>query len=81
MTGLDRSKFYSLNEAVKLIKERANAKFNETIELAMNLGVDPRQSTGLRTAQGLREGVARRGRHRRPPWPPRILAPRQESLP
>ena len=44
MTGLDRSKFYSLNEAVKLIKERANAKFNETIELAMNLGVDPRHS-------------------------------------
>ncbi len=44
MTGLDRSKFYSLDEAVKLIKERANAKFNETIELAMNLGVDPRHS-------------------------------------
>ena len=44
MTGLDRSKFYSLNEAVKLIKKRANAKFNETIELAMNLGVDPRHS-------------------------------------
>jgi len=44
MTGLDRSKFYSLDEAVKLVKERANAKFNETIEVAMNLGVDPRHS-------------------------------------
>ncbi len=44
MTGLDRSKFYSLDEAVKLMKARANAKFNETIEVAMNLGVDPRHS-------------------------------------
>lgn len=42
--GLDRSKSYSLDEAVKLVKERANAKFNETIEIAMNLGVDPRHS-------------------------------------
>jgi large subunit ribosomal protein L1 len=42
--GVDRTKFYSLDEAVKLIKARANAKFNETIEIAMNLGVDPRHS-------------------------------------
>ncbi|MCX7345521.1 MAG: 50S ribosomal protein L1 [Alphaproteobacteria bacterium] len=42
--GIDRAKFYSLDEAVKLVKERANAKFNETIEVAMNLGVDPRHS-------------------------------------
>ncbi len=42
--GIDRLKFYGLDEAVKLIKERANAKFNETIEIAMNLGVDPRHS-------------------------------------
>ena len=42
--GIDRLKFYGLEEAVKLIKERANAKFNETIEIAMNLGVDPRHS-------------------------------------
>ena len=44
MIGIDRSKAYSLDEAVKLIKERANAKFNETIEVAMNLGVDQRHS-------------------------------------
>jgi large subunit ribosomal protein L1 len=44
MTGIDRAKFYSLGEAVKLVKARANAKFNETIEVAMNLGVDPRHS-------------------------------------
>jgi large subunit ribosomal protein L1 len=42
--GIDRAKLYSLDEAVKLVKERANAKFNETIEVAMNLGVDPRHS-------------------------------------
>jgi large subunit ribosomal protein L1 len=43
-TGIDRSKFYSLDEAVKLVKERATAKFDETIEIAMNLGVDPRHA-------------------------------------
>ena len=44
LTGLDRSKFYSVEEAVKLVKDRANAKFDETIEVAMNLGVDPRHA-------------------------------------
>ena len=44
MSGLDRAKFYSIDDAVKLIKERANAKFDETIEVAMNLGVDPRHA-------------------------------------
>jgi len=42
--GLDPAKAYSLDEAVKLIKERASAKFDETIEVAMNLGVDPRHA-------------------------------------
>jgi large subunit ribosomal protein L1 len=42
--GIDRSKLYSLDEAVKLIKARATAKFDETIEVAMNLGVDPRHA-------------------------------------
>jgi len=42
--GIDRTKLYSIDEAVKLIKDRANAKFDETIEIAMNLGVDPRHS-------------------------------------
>jgi len=42
--GVDRNKFYNLDEAVKLIKERAGAKFDETIELAVNLGVDPRHA-------------------------------------
>jgi large subunit ribosomal protein L1 len=42
--GIDRDKFYPLEEAVKLVKERAKAKFDETIEVAMNLGVDPRHA-------------------------------------
>src|ERR1700751_6276011 len=42
--GIDREKLYPLDEAVKLVKERANAKFDETIEVAMNLGVDPRHA-------------------------------------
>ena len=42
--GLDRAKFYSLDEAVKMVKEKATAKFDETIEIAMNLGVDPRHA-------------------------------------
>jgi large subunit ribosomal protein L1 len=42
--GIDPAKAYSLDEAVKLVKERAKAKFDETIEIAMNLGVDPRHA-------------------------------------
>ncbi len=42
--GLDRDKVYGVEEAIKLIKERATAKFDETIEVALNLGVDPRHS-------------------------------------
>jgi large subunit ribosomal protein L1 len=42
--GIDPAKSYSLDEAVKLIKERAKAKFDETVEIAMNLGVDPRHA-------------------------------------
>ena len=42
--GIDHIKAYSLEEAVKLVKERAKAKFDETIEVAMNLGVDPRHA-------------------------------------
>jgi len=42
--GIDPDKSYSLDDAVKLLKERATAKFDETIEIAMNLGVDPRHA-------------------------------------
>ena len=42
--GVDRDKYYPLGEAVSMIKERAIAKFDETIEVSMNLGVDPRHA-------------------------------------
>ena len=42
--GVDRAKLYPLEEAVQMVKERAKAKFDETIEVAMNLGVDPRHA-------------------------------------
>jgi large subunit ribosomal protein L1 len=42
--GIDVDKAYGIEEAVKLIKSRAVAKFDETIELAINLGVDPRHA-------------------------------------
>jgi large subunit ribosomal protein L1 len=42
--GIDPAKAYPIDEAVKLVKERAKAKFDETVEVAMNLGVDPRHA-------------------------------------
>jgi large subunit ribosomal protein L1 len=42
--GIDNKKSYTLDEAVKLVKERATAKFDETIEVAIALGVDPRHA-------------------------------------
>ena len=42
--GIDRTRLYPLQEAVRLVKERATAKFDETVEVAMNLGVDPRHA-------------------------------------
>ena len=42
--GIDRTKLYPLSDAVTMVKERAKAKFDETIEIAMNLGVDPRHA-------------------------------------
>ena len=42
--GVERIKLYPVLEAVSILKERATAKFDETIEVAMNLGVDPRHA-------------------------------------
>jgi large subunit ribosomal protein L1 len=42
--GLDRSRAYPLADAVKIVKSGARAKFDETIEIAMNLGIDPRHA-------------------------------------
>jgi len=42
--GIDRTKFYSLQDAVKELKSRAKTKFDETVEIAMNLGIDPKHA-------------------------------------
>lgn len=42
--GIDRKKLYALTDAVKMVKERAKAKFDETVEISFNLGVDPRHA-------------------------------------
>ena len=42
--GIDRIKLYAVGEAVGLVKERAKTKFDETVEIAMNLGVDPKHA-------------------------------------
>jgi large subunit ribosomal protein L1 len=58
--GLDRDAHYTLEEAVKLVKDRANAKFDETIEVAVNLGVDPRHADQMvRGVVGLPNGTGR----------------------
>src|SRR6187549_345177 len=42
--GIDADKLYAISDAIKMIKDRAKAKFDETIEISMNLGVDPRHA-------------------------------------
>ncbi|VBB69002.1 LSU ribosomal protein L1p (L10Ae) [invertebrate metagenome] len=42
--AVDRTRFYDLHEALQVVRTQANAKFDETIELSMNLGVDPRHA-------------------------------------
>ncbi|OYW13466.1 MAG: 50S ribosomal protein L1 [Rhodospirillales bacterium 12-54-5] len=44
---IDRSKNYPLKEAVKLVKSNAKTKFDETVDIAINLGIDPKQSDQL----------------------------------
>jgi large subunit ribosomal protein L1 len=42
--SVDREKFYTADEALALVKKNATAKFDETVEVALNLGVDPRHA-------------------------------------
>ena len=70
LESVDRLKSYQLGEAIKLIKDNAKAKFDETIELSMNLGVDPRHSDQMvrgvvnlphGTGKSIRVGVFAKG--------------------
>ena len=59
--ALDSTKAYTVEEAVKLVKERAKAKFDETIEVAINLGVDPRHADQMvRGVVSLPNGTGRK---------------------
>jgi large subunit ribosomal protein L1 len=66
----DRSKSYTLDEAVALVRANAKAKFDETVELSMNLGIDPRHADQMvrgmvnlpnGTGKTLKVGVFARG--------------------
>ena len=43
-SAIDRDKLYGLEEALELVKTHATSKFDETVEISMNLGVDPRHA-------------------------------------
>ena len=44
LTQVDRDKFYAVDEAISIVKQNATTKFDETVEVALNLGVDPRHA-------------------------------------
>ncbi|MBR0652203.1 50S ribosomal protein L1 [Roseomonas terrae] len=58
--GFDREQAYALTEAVKIAKSNAKAKFDETIEISMNLGIDPRHADQMvRGVVGLPHGTGK----------------------
>jgi large subunit ribosomal protein L1 len=59
--GVDSAKTYAIEDAIKLVKARATAKFDETIEVAINLGVDPRHADQMvRGVVSLPNGTGRK---------------------
>ncbi|NGM24363.1 50S ribosomal protein L1 [Roseomonas stagni] len=60
VAGLDQEKAYALDEAISLAKANAKAKFDETIEISMNLGIDPRHADQMvRGVVGLPNGTGK----------------------
>ncbi len=58
--ALDAEKLYALDEAIRVIKQNAKAKFDETVEIAMNLGIDPRHADQMvRGVVGLPNGTGK----------------------
>jgi large subunit ribosomal protein L1 len=58
--AVDRDRAYPLTEAIRLVKSNAKAKFDETIEIAMNLGIDPRHADQMvRGVVGLPNGTGK----------------------
>ena len=63
LSKVDRETLYGIAEAVDLVKSLANAKFDETVELAVRLGVDPRKADQIvRGTLSLPEGTGRTNR-------------------
>ena len=63
---IDRAKIYSIDEAVNLLNEVAKTKFKESIDVAVNLGVDPRKSDqAVRGATTLPHGTGKSHTRRR----------------
>ncbi len=61
--AIDRKKLYKLDDAIKIVRDAATAKFDETIEVAMNLGVDPRHADQMvRGVVSLPNGTGRQVR-------------------
>jgi len=59
-TGYERDRMYDANEAAAIVKKNANAKFNETIEIHVRLGVDPKKSDqNVRGVVNLPHGTGR----------------------
>ena len=59
-SSTDSQTLYGIDEAVKLVKNNAKAKFNETIEISFNLGVDPKQADQMvRGVVNLPEGTGK----------------------
>jgi large subunit ribosomal protein L1 len=70
LAKVDKGKVYPLPEAIKLVKQNATAKFDETVEMSMNLGIDPRHADQMvrglvslpnGTGKTVRVGVFARG--------------------
>ncbi len=61
--GLTPESSYNIKEAVKLLKEKASVKFDETVDIAMNLGVDPKHSDQMvRGVVSMPKGTGKKAR-------------------
>lgn len=76
---IDRTKLYPVGEALNLVKETATAKFDESIDVAVQLGIDPKKSDQLvrgsvvlpaGTGKTVRVAVFAQGERLMPPVPP-----------
>jgi large subunit ribosomal protein L1 len=60
LTKVDKKKLYSIEEAVAIVKETATAKFNESVDIAVRLGVDPKKADqAIRGTVSLPHGIGK----------------------